>query len=65
MQSNNPGKGLAMILQKLKFLRNQLSNWLFLPSCKKHGRAHLFTHGYDNRVECKKCWDEKHNDNWQ
>lgn len=36
-------------------------NWLSLPpACPKHGRAHLFQHGWEMEWECMMCWKERH-----
>ena len=62
MNNKRPGEGLAIIIKYLKRLRN----WWNLPRpCKKHGREHLYRHGWDNAWDCKKCKDEWHNDNWK
>lgn len=52
MNSKSPGKGLAMILQKIKFF----INWLNLPpKCPRHGRQHLYAQRMGNEEPSYQC----------
>jgi ribosomal protein L37AE/L43A len=46
---------MKQIHKKLK----RFWNWLHLPpKCPKHGRSHLFKHGFEGQWECVKCHQE-------
>lgn len=31
------------------------------PSCSKHGTKYMYCHGYDENIDCGKCFEERHN----
>lgn len=41
-----------------KYLRRLRNWWNLPPACKRHGRSHLYQHGYENEWSCVKCFDE-------
>jgi len=48
------------MFKKLKKRLKKLRNWWSLPpKCPKHGRTHLYQHGYEATWDCMKCVREE------
>ena len=57
------GEGLhilwEIISKGIEYRWKHFRNWWNLPpKCLKHGREHLYQHGWDNLWDCAKCRKE-------
>jgi len=53
------GEGVHIIWEILRkgfeYRIKQLSDWFNTTSCPKHGEAYIYTHGYNDNVDCFMC----------